>query len=255
MAHNNENRVHEHHDMHPVEQHVYHPAHTIVQEHHTHTLSQELLCHLPYAIFSVAFGLIVLSCLQFITSGAAGTPAIPVKAAKALFHSFHFLHLIFAATGTVLMFLRFSANTLAALVVGTLAPAIFCLLSDVILPYIGGRLLGVPMHLHICFISEYQNVVPFLIVGIINGFTMSKHAPSKHSFYSVSSHFIHILVSSMASLLYLVSHGFIAWQSHMGIVFLFLLVAVLLPCTLSDVVVPMLFARSKGKRCNENHSH
>jgi len=252
MAQNHDNSLQQH-DKHPVGQPIYHPAHPIIEDHHNHSVYEELLCHLPYAIFSVAFGLIVLSCLQFVTSGMSGQVSIPHKAAKALFHSFHFLHLIFAATGTVLMFLRFSTNKFLALIVGTLAPAVFCLLSDVVLPYLGGRLLGVPMHLHICFISEYQNVLPFLIIGIINGFAMSKHAPSNLAFYSIGSHFIHILVSSMASLLYLVSHGFVHWQSQMGIIFLFLLIAVLVPCTLSDVVVPMLFARSKGARGNEKH--
>lgn len=230
----------------------YHGARTALHEPHTHTLYEELLCHLPYAIFSVAFGLIVLSCLHYITA-LQGASATSHKAAKVLFHSFHFLHLIFAATGTVLTFLRFSSSAFKALIVGIVAPTIFCLLSDVVLPYLGGRLLGVPMHFHLCFISEYQNVVPFLIVGIINGFAMSTHAVSKLARYSVGSHFIHILISSLASLMYLVSHGFVTWQSQMGVLFIFLLIAVLFPCTLSDVVIPMLFARRSG--CShEKHS-
>ncbi len=211
------------------------------------SLTNELICHFPYAIFSVALGLIVLSFLTYSVTNILDSDNL-TRQCYALFHSFHFLHLVFAATGTVLTFRRFSRNVFWAFVVGACVPSIFCMLSDVILPYIGGRLLQVPMRLHICFASELQNVLPFLSVGVLNGFVMSNHQASRLSAYSLGSHFLHILVSSLASLFYLVSHGFLEWQEHMGFVFIFLLIAVLVPCTLSDVVVPMLFAHFGRRR-------
>ena len=81
---------------------------------------------------------------------------------------------------------------------------------------------------------------------------MSKHHNSKQWLYSISSHAVHILISSLASVFYLVSHGFTNWYAHIGNVFLFLIIAVVVPCTLSDVVTPMAFARrDKG---DERHS-
>lgn len=207
-------------------------------EHH-HTLMGEILCHLPYAIFSVAFAMICLSFLSYASFGQEQS-AVSYR----LFHSFHFLHLLFAATGTMLTFRRYSNNLALGLAVGFAVPAIFCTLSDAFLPYLAGTALNLNMHFHWCFLSHLDTVLPFLLVGMLNGWIMSSHPRNLHFFYSVGFHFVHIFISSMASILYLVSFGFSEWWAQMGFVFIFLILAVLIPCTLSDIVVPMLFAKT-----------
>jgi hypothetical protein len=153
---------------------------------------------------------------------------------------------LFAATGTVLTFRRFSDNMALGITVGLLVPAIFCTVSDAFLPCLGGKLVGLDMHFHWCFLSHLDTVLPFLGAGVVNGWIMSSHHPKNlHLLYSLGFHFFHIFISSMASILYLVSFGFADWGYHMGFVFLFLIFAVLVPCTLSDIVVPMIFARLK----------
>ncbi len=214
---------------------------------HDHTLIGELACHLPYAFFSVALGLTILSFVTFFTFNGWESQVVQ-DGADTLFHSFHFMHIAFAATGTLITFFRFSKNVFRALLVGVFSSTFFCLLSDVFLPYIGGELLGMHMHLHICFATELANVLPFLFVGIINGFVMSRHEVDRQPYYSLFSHFAHIFISSLASIFYLVSHGFFHWQDHIGYVFLLLIVAVVVPCTLSDVVVPMLIAKADKKK-------
>lgn len=214
---------------------------------HEHTLVGELMCHLPYAFFSVALGLTILSFVSYFSLNGGDTEAAQ-EGADTLFHSFHFMHIAFAATGTLITFFRFSKNVVRALFVGVFSSTFFCLLSDVFLPYIGGELLGMHMHLHICFASELANVLPFMFVGILNGFVMSRHEAARQGMYSVFSHFAHIFISSLASIFYLVSHGFFHWQDHIGYVFLLLIVAVVVPCTLSDVVVPMLIAKADKKK-------
>jgi len=215
-------------------------------EHTEHTVYGELVCHLPYAIFSVAIGMVLLSLISY----AASCSGVPIEhsaqRADVLFHSFHFVHIIFAATGTIITFLRFSKNLLGALAVGIVSPMVFCSLSDVVFPYMAGRLLGVHMHFHLCFIDELHNVLPFLFVGILNGFVMSWHHNNRQSLYSIFSHVGHILVSSFASSFYLFTHGLTNWSANMGVIFMLLIVVVILPCTLSDLVVPMTFARLSG---------
>ena len=219
-------------------------------EHHhdSGNFTEELMHHLPYAIFSVALGMIILSLLDY-TSGMSSLGELAKKEASVgynmLFHSFHFLHILFAATGTIITFSRFSNSFWKALVVGILSPTIFCMLSDVLFPYLAGRMLGVEMELHICFHREIMNVVPFLAVGILNGMVLRKHHSSMLSLFSLGSHIAHILISSLAALFYIVSHGFSNWYPQMGILFLFLVVAIVVPCTLSDVVVPMYLAGVK----------
>jgi len=208
-------------------------------EHHG-TILEEFLCHFPYAILSVALSIIALSFLSYF--------GIKIKESRQLFHSFHFLHILFAGTGTVLAFRKFSKSNLGALITGLAVPTIFCTLSDSLLPFLGGWYLGLGMHFHWCFLKHLNIVVPFLVVGVINGFIVGSHQSSMRLYYSAGSHFLHIFVSSLASILYLVSYGFADWSSSIGFVFLFLIGAVLVPCTLSDLVVPMYFARYEAKR-------
>ena len=210
-----------------------------VLEHH-HTVMGEILCHLPYAIFSVAIAMICLSLLSYVSFGKDQT-AVSYR----LFHNFHFLHLLFAATGTMLTFRRFSRNIIAGVIVGLFVPAFFCTMSDAFLPYLAGKIINLDMHFHWCFLSHLDTILPFLVIGIINGWVMSSHSRNLHFFYSVGFHFVHIFISSMAAILYMVGFGFHEWWAYMGFVFSFLIFAVLIPCTLSDIVVPMLFARSE----------
>jgi hypothetical protein len=209
--------------------------------HREASLLSELICHFPYAVFSVALGMIVLSFITFGTK-ALGNPH--PKGFHALFHSFHFLHIVFATTGCLVTFSRFSKNLIKGFIISLLSALFFCTLSDIVLPYLAGRIFGVPMHFHLCFISEFHNIVPFLSVGLINGLIMSQHTTVNKTVYSVVSHFGHILTSSLASLFYLVGEGFHAWHTHMGLLFILLIFAVVIPCTFADVIVPVLFAQS-----------
>lgn len=218
-------------------------------DHESTSIMTELICHLPYAIFSVAFGLIILSFLSF--GGIASGAKDKAQGLHILFHSFHFLHIVFATTGCLVTFSRFSKNILYGFIVALIAALFFCTLSDVILPYLAGRMFGVHMHFHICLISECHNVIPFLLIGLLNGFILSRHNAVNKAVYSVASHFGHILTSSLASLFYLVGEGFIQWNTYMGLVFILLIIAVVIPCTFADVIVPVFFAQL-GK-INEKH--
>jgi hypothetical protein len=219
-----------------------------IKRSYSHALWHELVEHLPYALIAVATGLGLLSFFTVFAFDSM-TPTMVNKAADILFHNFHFMHIAFAATGVMVTFLRFSRNLVKGLLVGMVTTVTFCLLSDVIVPYLGGNLLGVHMHFHFCFIDEIVNVAPFLFVGLLIGAVIGSsshdHHSNHHDHHSVLFHTLHILTSTFASIFYLISHGFVAWYAHIGMVFLITLVAVVLPCTLSDLVAPIFFAGVK----------
>jgi hypothetical protein len=222
---------------------------TLIHHHNDYnpTLVGELMCHLPYSMFAVALGLTILS---FMGYGAllGCVDKGPIRhGSMILFHVFHFMHIAFAATGSLITYFRFGKNILQGMLVGVFTSMIFCTLSDAILPYIAGRLLGVNMHLHLCFVTELHNILPFLCAGLINGFVMSRHDASQQGFFSGFSHFAHILISSLASIFYLVSQGCTDWYANIGMVFVLLVIAVVVPCTLSDIVIPMICAGT-GKK-------
>ena len=148
------------------------------------------------------------------------------------------------------VFFRFSKNVALGFVVSAASSVFFCVLSDILMPYASGKLLGIPMHFHFCFLSEIHNILPFLLAGLVNGYFMSQHCTTKQSVYSLGSHFAHIFVSSLASLFYMVANGLTNWPAYMGPLFLLLIAAVLIPCTLSDLVVPLWCATAgkKGER-------
>jgi len=217
---------------------------------HEVSILQELACHLPYGTFSVAFGFIFLSVIHFMSLGFSMDRAMVCHGYHILFHSFHYLHLIFAIAGTFVAFSRFSKNLFHGLLISIVSPSIFCTLSDIALPALAGQILGVHMHMHICFFSlpDLMNVIPFMLIGLITGYAISRHHTAALEFVSLTSHFVHILISSLAATFYTVSYGFESWPSVMGLLFLLLVIAVVIPCTISDVIVPLYFSRCTRKK-------
>ncbi|MGA9530947.1 MAG: hypothetical protein WBQ73_03615 [Candidatus Babeliales bacterium] len=210
------------------------------------SLYSEFLCHFPYAIIAVTCSMALIACMTYIAIINEAMDMHVEDASNIMFHTFHFMHIIFAATGSIITYCRFAPFSIYAIIINGLSAVFFCSLSDVIIPYVGGMLMGMELDLHFCFLEELSNVVPFLCVGILNGFIMSKHHSSKQLGFSLYSHFIHILISAFASLFYLTSQGVAHWYHNMGMVFVFLLIAVVVPCTLSDLVVPFFVAKNKS---------
>lgn len=214
----------------------------------------EFMCHVPYTVISLAIGFALASILHVINTavGAQADPAAISSGYETLFHVFHYLHIVFAVMGTTVTFFRHSRNLVRGILVSLLVPAVFCILSDSVLPMIGGSLLGVDIHLHICFLEPHDavNMVIFILAGLAVGASVLQHTPSLQ-FLSYGSHFFHIFCSSLASLFYIVSHGFMDWSHSMGLVFITLFVAVIVPCTLSDVVVPLYCVGRSARKSKE----
>jgi len=197
-------------------------------------LRDELFEHLPFTVFSVAAGMAVLG---FMTYGAMATDRELVeRGSRSLFHVFHPLHMLFSATATTAMFWRHERRWLKAIVIGVIGSLGVCGLSDIFLPYVSGFLLGVRMQLHVCIIEHPQLILPYVLVGLAVGFILSPTTRKG----TIFSHSAHVVVSSMASLLYLVSYGLHDWVSVGGLVLIYMVLAVMLPCCTSDIVFPLL---------------
>jgi hypothetical protein len=61
----------------------------------------------------------------------------------------------------------------------------------------------------------------------------------------------------MASIFYMVGPlGLVAWIDRLGLVFLFVVLAVMIPCCLSDIVFPLLMSKAGRDRYGEvPHKH
>ena len=191
----------------------------------------ELGHHLPYTLIS---SLIAMGAVWYV--GTAKPEALAVQA-HGSFHLLHPLHVALSAIATTSVFWRYERKWLKTLLVGLLGTLIPCGLSDYIFPFIGGRMLGQAMELHVCLIEHPTLVVPFAALGVVGGLLFEERVAGG----SVFSHGAHVFVSSLASLLYLVSFGFTSWMSDMHRVFpvfLVVVVAVWIPCCISDIVIP-----------------
>lgn len=197
----------------------------------------ELREHIPYSIFSVAAGMVLLGLLSF---GAEITGSGDISGAtRGLFHVFHPIHLLFSATATTAMFWRHEKHFLKAVIIGFIGSVGICGVSDVFIPFVAGFLLGVKMHLHICLIEHPSLIIPFVLTGIFAGFVI----PDTTHKGTIFSHAAHVLVSSMASILYLIGFGLTEWIHVAGMVFIYMVLAVIIPCCTSDIIFPLILTK------------
>ena len=163
------------------------------------------------------------------------------QASQNLFHVFHPLHVLFSAAATTAMFWRYDKKILKATFIGFVGALSLCGLSDIFIPFVAGYLLGVEMQLHICILADPMLILPFAFFGIFMGFVLPTVVES-----TIFSHATHVLISSMASIFYLVSFGLIEWIPVGGMVFIYMVLAVMIPCCTSDIVFPLLLVRKEG---------
>lgn len=170
---------------------------------------------------------------------------IPQQASRELFYVFHPLHVLLSALATASMYKLHNCpkgkgpcNLPLLLLVGYLGAIGVATLSDSVMPYLGEILLNMPhRHMHIGFIEKWWLVSAVAIVGVIIAyFNPSTKFP----------HAAHVLISTWASIFHMMmaAGGNISWGLYLG-VFLFLFLAVWLPCCISDIVFPLLFVKKK----------
>ncbi len=195
----------------------------------------ELTHHLPYTVVSSFIAMVGV--WYFGITQMAQHPGGWIPETEWSFHVLHPMHVCISAITTTAVLWHFDRKFVKTLLVG-LSSVIPCALSDYIVPFVGGRLLGQPMKLHICLIEHPMLIIPFLVLGVVGGFLFGEHVSGK----SVFSHGVHVFISSLAALFYLVSFGCTGWMTDVRLVFPVLLVVVLavwMPCCISDIVIPI----------------
>jgi len=205
----------------------------------TKYIVQQLIYHLPFSVFGVMLALLALGFLTFITMIVQSEHILP-EASGELFHVFHAAHVLLSAVASTAMFYKHDQKIWKALLIGFVGSIVICGISDILFPFMGGILIGSEMHLHICIIEEPQVVYPFAVIGTIAGLA----APKSFERATEYSHSMHVFVSSVASILYLIAFGLEHWLHAIGAVFAITVVAVMIPCCLSDIAFPLACSHS-----------
>ncbi|MBU1062311.1 MAG: hypothetical protein KJ952_06320 [Candidatus Omnitrophica bacterium] len=208
-------------------------------------ISRELKDHAPFTFLGAITGIIVMVLFQ----------NMPSKLSYDVFYVLHPMHVLLSALVTASMFelhecgcisgkcLRGKCNFWVLLIIGYAGSVGIATISDSLIPYLGETLFNMPNRgIHIGFIEKWWLVNPLAIVGI----TIAYFSPR-----TKFPHSGHVLLSTWASLFHIIMArgGMLNWLSYIGI-FLFLFLAVWLPCCVSDIVFPLLFVKDIRHKIN-----
>jgi len=223
----------------------------MAKESKLHYVLVELAYHLPYSIFGVTAGLIAMGVLTFFTTILRAEALLP-EASIELFHIFHPAHILISAVATTAMFWKHEKRILKAIIVGFVGSIAICGLSDIFFPFIGGLVMGAPMHMHVCIIENPGLILPFALAGVVAGLFVTKTVEKSTQY----SHSAHVFVSSAASILYLLGFGLTDWVHSLGAVFLVTIISVMVPCCASDIVFPLACVHRDCQHSSElTHDH
>ena len=195
-------------------------------------IAKELATHIPFTAFGALTGIIFMVIIFW------GGFLNPISnTSETVFYVLHPTHVFLSALVTTAIYrLHGKAKLWAAILIGYTGAIGIATLSDSIVPYLGESLAVLPgRELHIGFIEEPLLTNPPALLGITIGYfrpiTKFPHAG-------------HVLISTWASLFHIIMAvgESVSWIQLLSI-FLFLFIAVWIPCCLSDIVYPLLFVR------------
>jgi hypothetical protein len=194
-------------------------------------ITTELKEHAPFTALGAGVGVAIMAA---VTITGLDDPEV----LDYLFHIFHPAHILLSSIVTAAMFRLYQGGLLRSIAIGFLGALGICTLSDVLFPYVGGALIGVRMEMHVCLICHpWIVVVPGLTGAVIGALT---------GHWTKCPHAGHVLISTMASLFYLMAFGAFGmadWLILFPLVFAVLFIAVWIPCCASDIVFPLAFAK------------
>jgi len=235
----------------------------------------ELKGHAPFTLFGAVLGVVFMVFFG----------GFRERFGHAFFATFHSAHVVLSAMVTASMFKLHTSKRqfVLILVIGYFGSIGVATLSDIVIPHIGGRLLGldIPTHaeihhagagervdesanehqahseqsgrkIHLAFIEEWYLVNPAAFLGIAIALLLPR---------TKFPHAGHVLVSTWASLAYLLMDMRSKLTIGVGFgILATLFLATWIPCCLSDIVFPLLFVKSDielDSKCEHHgpHSH
>jgi len=215
-------------------------------------IASELKRHVPFTAFGAVTGIIIMAIIVLAN--------VPALISQATFYTLHPIHVLLSALVTTAMYKKYSKGRIwVVILIGYAGSIGIATLSDAVIPYLGGTLLRVEMEFHAPFIETEK--IPFIGAEgwkIVNSLALAGVAFGYWKHITKIPHFGHVLLSTWASLFYFTAFGIARWIPLLPFIFLFLFLAVWIPCCLSDIVFPLLFTRgqeSSFRQIGNLHSH
>ena len=198
----------------------------------------ELKKHWKFTFAGAVIGVSIMVLLQFFN-------LLKTAQAEMMFNVVHPLHVLLSALVTAAMYQHHNCchdkkqcYVPALLVVGYLGAIGIATISDCLVPYWGESILGLKdAHMHIGIIEAPLQVSLAALIGIIIAWysPMTKFPHAGHVLLSTAATLFHIIIASQ---------GVMSIYQYVFMV-IFLFIAVWIPCCISDIIFPLLFASKK----------
>lgn len=204
-------------------------------------IMHEFQHHFPFTIASclaTLIGLGVYTELLLPTLNASHPTLISTAGFSGFFHILHPVHVFLSAAATAAMFWQYDRRLIAAVLVGFCGSVSLCALSDIIFPFVGGKLLTTQMDLHLCVAEHPALVLSFSIMGVATGIFGAAMLHTRT--ISTYTHASHVVVSTAATVIYLIGFGLTNWIPALVPVFIILVFSVIIPCCASDIFFPLM---------------
>jgi hypothetical protein len=208
-------------------------------------IGRELLHHVPFTAAGASIGIGVMALITLCN--------MPMKVSEGLFFTFHPLHVVFSALVTTAIYRKQPGHRLwAVVIIGYVGSVGIATISDAIIPFLEGSSLRLDMGFHLPFLETGD--MPFIGVPkwiVVNGAALIGIAVGFFRPNTTFPHLGHVLLSTWASLFGFTAFGTADWLPLLPIIFVFLFLAVWLPCCVSDIVFPLLWAGEES--AHESH--
>ena len=210
-------------------------------------IGRELLHHAPFTAAGAVVGIAAMATITLCNT--------PMNVSEALFFTFHPLHVVFSALVTTALYRKQKGHKLwAVVIIGYVGSVGIATLSDAVIPFLEGSSLKIEMEFHLPFIQT--EIMPYIgvpewvmvngaaAIGITIGFFRPK---------TELPHMGHVLLSTWASLFGFTAFGTADWLPLLPIIFVFLFLAVWIPCCISDIAFPLLWVKREPAHQHEHH--
>jgi hypothetical protein len=201
----------------------------------------ELKNHAPFTAFGAITGialLLVLISAKWLFQAS--------RVSSIIFYILHPTHILLSAIVTTAIYKlhKHQFKIFWGIMIGYIGSIGIATLSDSIIPYFGEVIIGLPNKgIHLGFIEKPWLTHPSAFIGIFIALLrpVTKFPHSGHVLISTWASLFHIIMATGPTLNFIM----------IAAIFVFLFLAVWLPCCLSDIIFPLLFVPAKNEKANK----
>lgn len=198
-------------------------------------LIHELKHHLPFTALAAIIGIVFVLAIKYLFN---------LNFEREAFEILHPLHILASGAVSAGIFYLYRKNKFQAAMVGIISAIIIGTLSDVLFPFFGGMFLGLKPEFHLPILQTPLIILVSALIGSLIGIgTKMTKLP----------HTMHVFLSVFASLFYLLAFTSGLNFIYLSISIITITLAVIIPCCVSDILLPFFFLGKDIKACGCSH--